>query len=117
MNQSALSFDAPIAEVRSTDPDGRAFINGRTAQSRHASYTGAMRAQATRSAHITALRLVWQQPLTINAVADLTGLPVSSVCSLKAALADELEAVDFETVTWGSGRTTKRTRWQLRIAR
>jgi hypothetical protein len=42
----------------------------------------------------------------------VTGYPLSSVCSLKALIADELEEVDHEIMTWGNGKTTKRTRWR-----
>jgi hypothetical protein len=117
MNQDGFDFSAPTADTRSVSPTGQSLppINGTTTRSRHASYTGAISAQETRSANIVALRQLWRQPLTINAVAAITGLPVSSVCSLKAALGEELVAVDFELVEWGPHRkATKRTRWQLK---
>lgn len=91
---------------------------GKTAISREASYSGAVHASETRSANIWTLRQLWRRPLTINDVAALAKLPVSSVCSLKAALEDELEAVDKEMIVWtavdGKQRTTFRTRWKLK---
>ncbi len=93
-------------------------FQGRTPRSRHSSWTGAQSAQETRSANLVALRQLWRQPLTINDVAAITGLPVASVCSLKARLGEELTVVDFETVYWGAGRkATKRARWKLREGR
>jgi len=90
-------------------------INGRTVKARHASYTGAVHALKSRSANLVALRQLWREPRTLNEISVLSGLPVSSVCSLKKALEDELEVVDFETIEWGSGRrATKRCRWRLR---
>ena len=89
-------------------------INGRTVKARHASYTGAVHALKSRSANLVALRQLWREPRTLNEISVLSGLPVSSVCSLKAALEAELEVVDFETVEWSHGRTTKRCRWRLK---
>ena len=93
-------------------------INGRTPLSRDSSYSGAVHAAETRSANIWTLRQLWREPLTINDVAALAHLPVSSVCSLKAAIHDELEEVDQELIMWGDGRRhTKRTRWRLKAGR
>ena len=90
-------------------------INGTTLKARHASYTGAVSALKSRSANLTALRQLWREPRTLNEISVLSGLPVSSVCSLKAALEAELEIVDWEVVEWGEGRRpTKRCRWRLK---
>lgn len=105
MTQPALDFTA----------DTLPPINGSTPMARHASYTGAVHALESRTANILTLRQLWREPLTINEVSTISGLPVSSVCSLKAAIADELEAVDFHIVHWGDGhRDTKRTRWRIK---
>lgn len=89
-------------------------INGLTAQSRHASYTGAVKALKTRSRNLERLRALWVDAWTINEIAAITCLPISSVCSLKAAL--DLEPVGFQVQTWGDGhRPTKRTVWRLRV--
>lgn len=88
-------------------------INGTTSQSRHASYTGAVHALETRSANVQALRQLWRDPHTIQDVAAITGLPISSVCSLKSCL--DLIPAGFEVQDWGpSRRSTKRTLWKLR---
>src|SRR5262249_739988 len=90
-------------------------INGRTPQSRHSSWTGAVHAAEARSANMTALRQLWREPRTMNEVSAITGLPMSSVCSLKSAIEDELEVVDMIPIEWGPGRrATKRCRWRLK---
>jgi hypothetical protein len=114
-----LTFDFATSPVdpRAVSPMGETLppVNGSTSMSRHSSYTGAVHAAETRSANIMALRQLWREPRTMNEIAAIAGLPLSSVCSLKAAIAEELEAVDLETIEWGDGRkATKRTRWRLR---
>jgi hypothetical protein len=94
--------------------DGLPF-QGATRRSAHASYTGAVSASQTRSANLTALRQLWREPRTMVEMSTISGLPLSSICSLKACLANELEVVDFEDIHWGDGRkATKRTRWRIR---
>lgn len=88
-------------------------INGSTVLSRHASFTGALKAQTHRSANLTALRQLWKEPRTMNEIAAITGLPLSSVCSLKAAFGGEIQAFDVIPFQWGDGTITKRTRWKL----
>lgn len=114
----SLSFDfaAPLADVTQVSPVGcaRPPFQGATVQSRHASYTGALTAQDRRSENIATLRALWRQPRTIQQVAALSGLPVASVCSLKACLRDQLEVVGLEAVSWGPDRrATKRTLWRI----
>lgn len=87
---------------------------GRTVQSRHASYAGAQAAQATRSANLALLAQLWGTPTTLQQMAAQTGLPLASICSLKACL--DLEPCGHETVMHAGGRTTKRTLWRLRTA-
>lgn len=116
MQQPGFRFDMPPVDVSTSTPTGesRPPIAGATSEARHASYTGAVHACETRSANLVALRQLWKEPRTINDIAAITGLPVSSVCSLKAALARELEFVDYERVEWGDGRkATKRSRWRM----
>ena len=113
--QPGFDFTPQPVDPQTTSPTGEPLppVNGTTRLSRHASYTGAVSASETRSANIVALRQLWREPRTINEIAAITGLPVSSVCSLKAAL--DLEAVGLEPVEWGDGRcATKRTLWRLR---
>jgi len=115
--QESFKFDVPPADVGQVGPTGEPLppINGRSLQSRHASYTGAVHAAETRSANITALCQLWREPRTINEIQVITGLPLSSVCSLKSAIEDELEEVDYEVIDWGPHRKpTKRTRWRIR---
>lgn len=113
----AFNFDTPPVDPTAVSPVGepRPPINGKTPLSRHASYTGAVHADETRSANIGMLRQLWREPLTMQDVAAITKLPLSSVCSLKSAIDDELEAFDVVPVEWGDGRKpTKRTRWRLK---
>lgn len=117
MEPLAFDFSEPPVDPASVSPKGEALqpINGKTPLSRHASYTGAVHADETRSANIWQLRQLWRDPHTMQEIAAITKLPLSSVCSLKAALADELEAVDVVPVEWGEGRKpTRRTRWRIR---
>lgn len=110
-----LFADPDPVDVRAVGPRGEALapFQGKSPQTTHASWTGAVHATEARSANLTMLRQLWRDPLTLNQVATISGLPLSSVCSLKAALEDELEFVDHEIVQW-QGRSTKRSRWRLR---
>lgn len=91
---------------------------GKTPLTRETSYSGAVHAAETRSVNIWKLRQLWREALTINDVAALAHLPVSSVCSLKAAMQEELEEIDKEMIIWqrldGRKRTTFRARWRLK---
>lgn len=91
-------------------------FSGRTRETRHASYTGAVHATLARGEKVAALlQLVRNHgPITMQEIAGVTGWPISSVCSLLDAVRDELETDGFERVEWSDGRTTKRTRWRVR---
>lgn len=110
-----LFADPEPADVRAVGPRGEklAPFQGKSKQSAHASWTGAVHATEARSENLTTLRQLWREPRTMNEVATIARLPLSSVCSLKAVLEDELEFVDHEIVQW-RGRTTKRSRWRLK---
>lgn len=116
MQQSSLLLSAPVVDVTRVSPVGvLPPVNGHTPQARHASYTGAVSVCEARSANIVALRQLWREPRTLNEIAVLSSLPLSSVCSLKAAMAQELEFVDYESIEWGDGRkATKRSRWRIK---
>ena len=98
MNQPELDFTPPF--------------QGKTISSRHASWTGAEHAKETRSRNLIVLQHLWIDPMTMQEVAELSGLPLSSVCSLKACL--DLEAVGFQSVEWPGRKPTKRTTWRLK---
>lgn len=89
-------------------------FRGTTDQSKHASWTGSVHATDARTANILTLRQLWTVPRTMNEIAAMSGLPLSSVCSLKSAIEDELEFVDHEIMEWPQGRATKRSRWRLK---
>lgn len=99
-------FDAPMP----------APYQGTSRESRAASYSGAVHAMKGRGEKVAALRQLLKNhgPLTFNAVSAITGWPIASVCSLKDALGDEVEAQGVELVDWGSGRTTRRMQWGIR---
>lgn len=101
--QAELDFNAPF--------------QGSTRSSKHASWTGSVHATKARGEKVVALRQLLRNhgPMTLNEAAVITGWPLSSICSLKAAITDELEPDGFDVQDWGDGRTTKRTRWKFRV--
>lgn len=113
-------FAAPaiVHDVARVGPQGQPLppINGATPAARHASYTGAVHATQARGEKVAALLqlLTNHGPLTLNECADRTGWPLSSICSLKSAIEDQLEPDGFDIQDWGEGRVTKRTRWRVR---
>lgn len=116
MQQPELDLSEPVDPL-AVSPVGQPRlppVNGKTPQSRHSSYTGAVRAAEKRSLNIERLRALWVEPFTMDQIAHITCLPLSSICSLKSCIEDELEIVDMVPQTWPTGRTTKRCRWQLR---
>lgn len=109
--------DSDPVDLRAVGQRGETLapFQGKTAQTAHASWTGAVHATEARSANLTMLRQLWREPRTMNEIAEISGLPLSSVCSLKSSIEDELEEVDFEIKHWGDGKPdTKRTRWRLK---
>ena len=117
MPEPTFNFDAEPVDVRQVGPTGErlAPFRGRSVMSRHTSYTGALHATEARSANILTLRQLWTVPRTMNEIAAISGLPLSSVCSLKSAIEDDLEEIDMEVIEWGDGRRpTKRTRWRIK---
>lgn len=91
-----------------------AFVNGTTPESRESSKTGAVAAERVRSRNLEVIRSLWKEPRTLNEVAALTGMPLASICSLKAAIVEDLVWVDYQEHVLPDGRTTKRSRWRLR---
>ena len=81
---------------------------------RHASWTGAEKAAEGRKAQTARYikALVSEGPLTDVQASARTGLPLSSVCSIRNGLGPCVRSQGQpERVSWGSGRTTLRTRW------
>lgn len=117
MNQPLFVFDDQPVDPSTSSPTGQPGppVNGSGPLSRHASWTGAVFASKARGEKVAALRqlLVNHGPMTMNTAATITGWPLSSICSLKAALGAEVVAVDVELEHWGDGRTTTRTRWGI----
>lgn len=120
-DQPSLDWSAPIADVRSVSPSGQALppINGRTPETREASRTGARVAVHTwgvkQSAYLQLLNA--GGALTDNEAAALLMWPLSSVCSIRNSLLAHVQTDGFETAVWDEGRTTRRTRWRLRLKR
>lgn len=87
-------------------------FRGKTYRARHASYSGAVTASATRGsvtlAYIALLKALG--PLSDHAASKALGRPLSSVCSIRNGLLDRVvPSGEFETSEWG----TKRVRWML----
>lgn len=91
----------------------QSFYRGSTAQSRRTSASGAAAALKDCAKKIDTLRRLWTQPRTIQAMSQITGYPIASVCSLKKCLANELIEAGEEEKLWADGRVTKRMRWQI----
>lgn len=118
MDQGGFDFNVPAVDPREVSASGQALppVNGTTSAARHASWTGAVHAMEHRGEKVRALRALFESrgPLTLQQAAEMTGWPLSSICSLKAALGDDLEADGYEVTRWGHGKTTKRTRWRVK---
>ena len=87
---------------------------GHTQASRTASATGAVCASRQRRAKAQRLLNAIREhgPVTMHRCAGLTGLPLSSVCSLMAVIRKDIEAAGHETISRPGGRDTKRTLWR-----
>lgn len=92
-------------------------IAGRSVATRAASRSGAVYATTGRGTKIARLRALLASPRTLQELAALTGWPISSICSLHAALKPGLIEVGTVAHVWPDGRTTQRTRWQRRTNR
>jgi hypothetical protein len=86
---------------------------GTTATTQAASASGARYALEGRGAKLARLRALYSEPRSMQTIARLTGWPISSVCSLTAALKKDLREAGSEIQTWPDGRTTTRTQWQI----
>ena len=97
-------------------PVPRAPYSGSTATTLEASKTGSDRVTPTHTKKAAQLLELFRTrgPLTLNACSEMLGWPLSSICSLKAAIASELVEVDTVQKTWNSGRATTRTRWRVK---
>jgi len=95
-------------------PDSSSPFQGKTAQSRHASYTGARSAVRTwgqkQSAYLQLLANA--DALTDQEAAGLLHWPLSSVNSIRNSLGDRVYPDGFDSQVCGS-KTTRRTRWRL----
>lgn len=95
------------------DMPDKSFYRGSTARTRRTSASGAVAALTDRKRKIDTLRRLWKQPRTIQEMAQVSGFPIASVCSLKKCLERELVEVGEVERLWESGRATKRTLWQI----
>lgn len=114
--QFGFDFTVPAVDPREVSATGKLPpVSGTTPQARHSSYTGAVHALEARGEKVEALRqlLLHHGPLTLNDCADRLRWPLSSVCSLKAALGDQVVPDGSELVAWGEGKSTRRTRWKV----
>lgn len=99
-----------------TQPSLNFTVTAPFAKGSHSSWIGAVRATQGRGEKVEALRQLFRNhgPMTLNEAAHLTGWPLSSICSLKSAIEDELEPCGYDLVSWGTGKATKRTQWRWR---
>lgn len=95
------------------DMPDKSFYRGSTARTRRTSASGAVAALTDRKRKIDTLRRLWAKPMTIQAMSQVSGYPIASVCSLKKCLAAELVEVGEEEKFWNDGRVTRRTQWQI----
>jgi len=122
MTQPGFDFRAPVADVRTTTPDGTPAppARGRTTGARQASQTGAdaVRATFTARQHAYVALLRYRGPLTDQDAAAALGWQLCSVNSVRGALRHRIVQAGtlehrFVDAT-GRRRTTRRTRWTLK---
>jgi hypothetical protein len=121
VNQSGFDFRAPVANVRTTTPDGTPAppVGGRTTGARQASQSGADAIRPTFSVRQRLyLQLLRQAgPLTDQAAAAVLGWQLCSVNSCRGSLDPLVVEAGSEAHTFldagGVARTTHRTRWTL----
>lgn len=89
---------------------------GRTAKSAHASFTGAQAQSPVWGQKTSELLQCLRAggPMSRQELAAVLRWPISSVCSVLDNVRDLIEPVDFETVAWSGGRTTKRERFRVK---
>lgn len=99
LHNGELNFDAPH--------------QGRTLQSRHASWTGAREAQRTRGEKVQTYAQILRNhgPMTDQDVAALTKWPLSSVNSIRDSFGEQITAQGLEPSPFGRA---KRTKWGFR---
>lgn len=100
-------------EARRQLTDSLPPINGKTPQSKHASYTGAREAQKGRGAKQATYAQILRNhgPLSDQDVAALTKWPLSSVNSIRDSFGGQITAQGLEPSPFGRAR---RTRWGFR---
>lgn len=86
----------------------------RAYEGRQSSQSGARIATQGRGTKLDTLRRLWVRPYTMQEIAAITQFPLSSICSLKHSLGDELEEVDEVEKLWPDGRSSTRTRWRMK---
>ena len=89
-------------------------VSGLTVESGASSQSGAEAAAQVRHKHTATVLALWAEPRTLNEIAALAGLPLASVCSIKASIENSLTWDSYVVVTRPDGRTTKRSRWRTR---
>ncbi len=87
---------------------------GTTKATRAASRSGAIAASHQRGVKVARVLALYAVPRTMQAVSELSGIPLASVCSIVGRLKDQGLVVDAgqpEHKVWANGRVTTRTRW------
>lgn len=116
MDQPSL-FTVPPVSVTPIPRERGIPISGNTEQAKHASWTGAQ-AQVecwTEKRSELLQCLAAGGAMSRNELAAVLKWPLSSVCSVLDAVMDHVESNgDFESVTWDSGKTTRRERFRVK---
>ncbi len=104
MEQLGINFTAPIS--------------GRTARSRHASWTGSKHVSRALGERVAAVKQLLQNhgPISDQAISGVLKIALSSVNSCRACLVKQgyrIIEVDYDIITWSDGSTTRRARRQL----
>lgn len=117
MPDQILLFSVPPVSVTPIPRERAIPISGTTEQAKQASWTGAQ-AQVecwTEKRSELLQCLAAGGAMSRNELAGVLRWPLSSVCSVLDAVSEHVESNgDFESVTWDSGKTTRRERFRIR---
>ena len=96
-------------------PVARAPYQGSTVTTRESSRSGSDRVTPEyRGKAAQLLDLFRRGPYTLNEASEILKVPLSSICSLKWCIDEELEEFDTVTIPWATGKQTQRTRWRAK---
>lgn len=105
------NFSAPLFDGLDTPVTPH---RGNTPQARANSLSGAVYAAVGRKGKAKHLLALYAVPRSMQDIAEISGWPISSVCSLTQNLRDgkAIEEAGQQVKVWPNGSTTTRTTWQ-----